>query len=458
MITILILSDCNSNKSNINTLINKLLETKSPDTYLDIYIHIEDYNKKSIDPLFDMKKIINKKHLLNKKVIFTFLETRYPEIGALITPTIILNSENKQYSYNLLYQIAKTNINIYFAIKKTFNYSNSQCILILEDNYIPTENWCNKIINNAQLLNNNIYINIGGYLFERKELEFFLEHLRLYYLNNTFDNVLKNYCNQNKLNFKEIKDVFLNRESIIFETFENTNKYKNIFLCCKNKNVVPDKVVKNWKSLNIEYDVKLYDDNECIDFLSKEYGNEYSNFFEELPYGPIKADFWRLCILNKYGGIYSDIDIEPLESLTKILENDNDNEITFCSCINFKKNHIFQAFIYSTPNNEILKKCIDVMLSKKHYFFGKNINKYHSKLYWKLSGCYDMYNIITELVGDKLKSNKMYTIKNNNIKLLEEYIPKGSKSVKDCLVKYKDIDLMKSRYSDYNMVKHGFSS
>jgi hypothetical protein len=98
------------------------------------------------------------------------------------------------------------------------------------------------------------------------------------------------------------------------------------------------------------------------------------------------------------------------------------------------------------------------MLSKKHYFFGKNINKYDSKLYWKLSGCYDMYNIITELVGDKLKSNKMYTIKNNNIKLLEEYIPKGSKSVKDCLIKYKDIDLMKSRYSDYNMVKHGFSS
>ena len=368
MITILILSDCNSTKSNINTIINKLLETKSPDTYLDIYIHIEDYNKKSIDPLFDMKKIINKKHLLNKKVIFTFLETRYPEIGALITPNIILNSTNKKYPSNLLYQISKTNINIYFAIKKTLNCSNSQCILILEDHYVPTENWCNKIINNASLLDNNIYINIGGYLFERKELEIFLEHLRLYYLDDSFDNILKNYCHQNKFNFKEIKDVFINQKSIIFETFENTNKYKNIFLCCKNKNDVPDKVVKNWQSLNIGYDVKLYDDNECIDFLTKEYGNEYSKFFEELPYGPIKADFWRLCILHKYGGIYSDIDIEPFESLTKILENNNNNdndnddenyeddennnnEITFCSCINFNNNHIFQAFIYSTPNN-----------------------------------------------------------------------------------------------------------
>jgi hypothetical protein len=229
-------------------------------------------------------------------------------------------------------------------------------------------------------------------------------------------------------------------------------------MCCKNKNDVPNKVIKKWLDLNPGYIVKLYDDDECIDFLNKEYSLEYGKIFEELPYGPIKADFWRICILNKYGGVYSDIDIEPLEPLNKILENNN--EITFCSCMNFTKNNIFQAFIYSTPNNPILKKCIEIMIKKKPFFFEKNIKntkKYDNKLYWKLSGCNDMYYVIKKFVGKNISGNNIYSVDNQIIKLLDEYIPKGYKSVRKCLVRYHDKNMIKSRYDDYNMKEHKFN-
>ena len=44
---------------------------------------------------------------------------------------------------------------------------------------------------------------------------------------------------------------------------------------------------------------KLYDDEMIKLFLLEEYGELYKNIFDYLVHGPIKADFWRICILYK---------------------------------------------------------------------------------------------------------------------------------------------------------------
>ena len=56
----------------------------------------------------------------------------------------------------------------------------------------------------------------------------------------------------------------------------------------------------NWKKLNPEYEIKLYDDKMCREFLLNEYSQLHLDIFNFLEDGEIKADFWRVCILNKY--------------------------------------------------------------------------------------------------------------------------------------------------------------
>ena len=65
--------------------------------------------------------------------------------------------------------------------------------------------------------------------------------------------------------------------------------------------------LKNWKRLNPEYEIKYYNDADIRNFLKKYYPKSYLDYFNMLDSnkgaGPIKADFWRVCILYKFGGI-----------------------------------------------------------------------------------------------------------------------------------------------------------
>ena len=86
---------------------------------------------------------------------------------------------------------------------------------------------------------------------------------------------------------------------------------KVIYICNKNLDFIKH-YSKNWKILNPDYEIKLYDDNLCNEFLKNEFSQLHSDIFNYIKDGPIKADFWRVCIVYKYGGLYVDADIEPL--------------------------------------------------------------------------------------------------------------------------------------------------
>ena len=92
----------------------------------------------------------------------------------------------------------------------------------------------------------------------------------------------------------------------------NTSKIpKVIYQTYKDKNV-PTIVKERWLKLNPDYEYYLYDDDDCYKFLLKYYTKEYADFFKyKIKDGPIKSDFWRVCILYQFGGIYADIDIVP---------------------------------------------------------------------------------------------------------------------------------------------------
>ena len=155
---------------------------------------------------------------------------------------------------------------------------------------------------------------------------------------------------------------------------------KVIYLCYKTKKI-PDSVIPNWKKLNPDYEIKLYDNDDCIKFLKDKFGSEYVDTFNYIKDGPIKADFWRCCIIYKYGGVYADIDIKPVKPISFFLENKTDL-LTVRSGYNLYTPgfNITPELICSKKNNKLLKMCIDCYinwfnLKKKYSYWGWSICK-----------------------------------------------------------------------------------
>ena len=86
---------------------------------------------------------------------------------------------------------------------------------------------------------------------------------------------------------------------------------KDIYICYKTKDL-PPYVALNWEKLNPGYKVQIYDDKDCEEFLLHEYGQTHAKLFKSIPDGPIRADFWRICMIYARGGVYTDADVEPL--------------------------------------------------------------------------------------------------------------------------------------------------
>lgn len=193
---------------------------------------------------------------------------------------------------------------------------------------------------------------------------------------------------------------------------------------------------QNWKSLNPEWEIKLYDNELCEKFLLEEYSQLHCDIFKFIPDGPIKSDFWRVCIINKFGGLYIDADIEPLLPLSDYIEDDDD----FVTCISMffvgtRKEWKFNShFLLSSKNNEILQECINTYIG-----FYTNQVKYE---YWEWSICKMMYI-------DFVKNNFSHVHHENGIKykFLREF------SQQQCEFHGKIV--FNNKYANY--IKHNFT-
>lgn len=210
---------------------------------------------------------------------------------------------------------------------------------------------------------------------------------------------------------------------------------KVIYMCYKTLDKI--KIYsQNWRTLNPDYEIKLYDDELCKEFLLQEYSQLHLDVFNFIKDGPIKADFWRVCIINKYGGLYVDADIEPLVPLRTYIDDDDD----FVTCLssNFKHSDpLFQFnphFILSNKNNIFLQNCIDSYI----------------KLYTSMAISYDYWawSICGLLIIQGLKERKsqLAYVNNKKYKFLCEH------DYTNC--EYNGIIVFNNRYNTY--VDHNF--
>ena len=169
---------------------------------------------------------------------------------------------------------------------------------------------------------------------------------------------------------------------------------KIIYICHKNLKCL-NMTYKFWKRLNPGYKIKLFNDAMCEQFLLDQFSQLHQSVFKFIPDGPIKSDFWRVCILYKYGGIYVDADIHPLVPLDKYLSHNSD----FVTCITKCNGNFNPHFIAARKNDPLLKECIEEYLT-----FYKN--KKHSYAYWDWSIVHVFNKILSNV---KSHYNKMPT-------------------------------------------------
>ena len=226
----------------------------------------------------------------------------------------------------------------------------------------------------------------------------------------------------------------------------DTNIPKNIYICFKHKRL-PPKVIANWEKLNPDFNVFLFDDNDCIRFLTEYYGQKFAFIFNYIPDGAIKSDFWRVCVLYKMGGVYADADIEPLIPISQFVQP-GIHMLTCHSILspNMAKDSLNPHFIISEAESPILKDCIDEYVKK---FVNDDLYDY-----WKWSITSIMPYVINTLTTEgALESKSAEIITNQDLKLqfLQEVCPDtidvGSSFLAGC--HYNEVQILKNRYEDY---------
>jgi len=205
------------------------------------------------------------------------------------------------------------------------------------------------------------------------------------FIRNKTSNRLTDIYNMRNIvnNLYDIK--YPNYEKIIHITNKTLDKLENI----KNQ----------WLFLNPDYKIELYDDSKCLIFLEKYYGKKYCDIFNYIKDGPIKSDFFRVCILYIYGGVYVDADIKPLVPL----DNYIDHDVDFATCISYNYLIDCKAFNYN-PHFIISKKYNSflyntIQLYENYY----DNNKLYS--YWEWSIC-TLFNLNIDICIS-LENNKI---------------------------------------------------
>jgi mannosyltransferase OCH1-like enzyme len=139
------------------------------------------------------------------------------------------------------------------------------------------------------------------------------------------------------------------------------------------KSEIPNEMMnalRRVQEVNQGYSIFYFDDNDVESFM-KDFSLEVYKIYKKLKPGAYKADFFRVCVLYKYGGCYSDIGHVPLVSFDDICEDAN--LILVDDTLQQQKElyiGVHNALMCSTPLQPYFKMCIDAIserIQRRHY-------------------------------------------------------------------------------------------
>jgi mannosyltransferase OCH1-like enzyme len=125
------------------------------------------------------------------------------------------------------------------------------------------------------------------------------------------------------------------------------------------------KVISTWRMMNPHYKYMYWNDNDCIAFIKNNFDDKVLEAYEMLYAGAYKSDIFRLCVLIKFGGIWTDISSRCMVPIDKLISNHIKNVFVIDNGSQRGGNgNIYQAFIGSNPDSNILKYILNFTVDK----------------------------------------------------------------------------------------------
>lgn len=178
--------------------------------------------------------------------------------------------------------------------------------------------------------------------------------------------------------------------------------------------------IRHIKSLNKDWEYKLYNDKMAINFIKKYYGKKMLSIYNKInpKYGPARSDLFRYLLLYQKGGVYLDIKSGMNKPLNNIITEKDTYYLSYWR--GKPSRHLYppngelqQWYIITPPKHPFLKEVInnvcDRILNDKVIRTGKI-----GVLY--LTGPF----VYTETITKLLPKYK-YKLYNNNVELGFKY-------------------------------------
>ena len=173
--------------------------------------------------------------------------------------------------------------------------------------------------------------------------------------------------------YNKLKTIKFSKFKI--KKFYNSIIPLNIYLTWGTKQL-PIKMQENvdrMKKLNPEFNVQLFDDNDCRKFIQNNFPEDILIAYDTLKPGAYKADLWRLCILYINGGIYIDIKFKCINNFKFIALTEKEHFVLDRSG-HWKKGEIglHNALLVTKSKNNLLLRCINKIcknVKNKNYDF-----------------------------------------------------------------------------------------
>jgi mannosyltransferase OCH1-like enzyme len=156
---------------------------------------------------------------------------------------------------------------------------------------------------------------------------------------------------------------------------------KRIFQTYHTISRIPSDVFENIAKYAPGYTHEVYDDAQCLAFLTQYFTQKVCSTFTNMKDGAHKADLVRYALLYVYGGVYLDIKTELILLMDECITHP-----VLYSVISSSKDHIYQGIIAAPPRLPIFLSLIQFMIDT-----GNPVD-YHAF-------CKDFYHTVAKEIG-----------------------------------------------------------
>lgn len=128
-----------------------------------------------------------------------------------------------------------------------------------------------------------------------------------------------------------------------------------LHLCYSDTSRVPCKVWDNIREVGNGYDIRIYDDEMCEDYIKRECGVQLANVYERIATPDHRRDMFKYCVLYNEGGVYVDLKTVPRVPFSEIFDHFAHNRLYTCLGA---RPHINQGILATYKRNPFIATLI----------------------------------------------------------------------------------------------------